>query len=271
MEQLQISDLIKLVSIVIPILFPALFIAPGILSFLTSQKHERTFLNKELQVLYQIIIIGVSFYLIPVSITRDMYENQNWIYTLFNQYMFYVLTAIFIGFIISLLFNRKMDFYISEEYRQFIKEKEYKHIIDFLLYYCATIFLYMFPLTTFYSLLIHTSMENSLDVAIPYIVIISFIYYFFLIPVIRIFKKLFSQHTPVSIRLKNGDTILNAFLLHPTYKKRILVGDHPNSSYCTKQVSISNDSIEYIEYELDKATNRDIKYKENKMFVIKKK
>lgn len=269
--EIQISDIIRVIPFLLPLLISALFLTPGIITFFTSQKHERMFLNKELQILYRILVIGIVFYLVPITLTYESISNENWLYSFFNTKVTFILALLIIGFVASIFFNRKITYFTSEQFKESIKEKKIYYIIPFILLYFLIVIIYIFPLGILYGYFFHFHLKHSLEVAISNIVIISLLYYFMLFFVFKALDKLFYQNTQVNIRLKNGDTIMRAYLLHPTYKKRILVGDHPDSTYCTKQIAISNESIEYIEFEIEHEKKRKIGFMGNKIYILKKK
>lgn len=269
--EIQISDIIRILPFLLPFVISALFLTPGVITFFTSQKHERMFLNKELQILYRILVIGFFFFLVPISVTDESIANENWLYTFFNEKILYIFALLILGFVASIFFNKKMTYFTSEQFRESIKEKKIHTILPFILLYLTTIFIYIFPLGILYGYFIHSSLEQPVEIAISNIAIISSLYYFMLIFVFKALDKLFYQNTQVKIRLKNGDTIMRAYLLHPTYKKRVLVGDNPDKMYCTKQIAVSNESIEYIEFEIEHDKKRKIGFMENKIYILKKK
>ncbi|WP_145997056.1 hypothetical protein [Halobacillus sp. Marseille-P3879] len=71
----------------------------------------------------------------------------------------------------------------------------------------------------------------------------------------------------MKIKLINGGEIDNAYFLHPTYGKRILLGDNPDQNLCKETVAIPISNIEYFHFSIKDKTNKLSKVKQCKQVI----
>ena len=268
MEDIQIINLLRF----IPILLTAvslLFVSKGVITFLSSQKHERRFLTKELQFLYDLVILLFVFYFTPIVLMSGPYKEKNFIYNFIDNNLLNLVPALIIGFVFTIIFNKKMDYYNSVEFLQQKDRKKGKKLnYGFLFYYLTSTFIYIAPLGSLYGLFIHTARNEFNEMLLTVVFLLSAVYLILIFPFIRAFNKIFRINTPATIILKNGDRIINAYVLYPTYKNKLLIGDSPDVYSCSKNIAINNENVEYIVFDVDYNNKRNIGYKENEIVII---
>ncbi|KXG09915.1 hypothetical protein AT864_01475 [Anoxybacillus sp. P3H1B] len=252
-------------------LFCTLFIfKPNIITFFTSSKSERMLLNKELRKLYDISVFIFFFVTIPFVITHDTVKQKGIIYSFVDTNIQYFLYIILVGFIFSIFFNIRFKRYKHIRFKLYnFKDVSNNRLrIEFIFMYLFLWFVFLTSSTIVFGIILNLACVEKSVPSIATVIAYTPLYILQLYPFRRILNKLIYEEVKAKIILTNGQVICNAFVLHPTYGSKILIGDKPEQVYCTQLIAIPKDKIEYIEFLVTPKAYYDPKdYKNSKIII----
>jgi hypothetical protein len=231
-------DISKIIIPVFITVITGLLFKPSFFTFFTSSKSERLLLNKELRQLYSTIIILFLFVLMPIMFSKDLIENSHPFVRFLENNLNVVYSIIVIGFLLSIYYY----------FRFTQSEKNMNQKIEFIILYSIMNIIYLPTLAILYGCTVVSSFSSINAEFFEILVSGTFVYLFLLLFYLLTLRKILHEEIKVELLLSNGDLIKNAYLLHPTYGKRILLGNHPDQNYCKETIVIPLNKIEYVRF-----------------------
>ncbi|WP_096201932.1 hypothetical protein [Bacillus sp. FJAT-45350] len=232
------DNIIRVAIPVVIALISLILFKPNVLTFITSTRSERLLLNKELRQLYYFLAFISVFIIMPVIFVYTQHFNQSGIYEFALNNTQFLAVSIIVGFLSSLGLYLSLDFFL-----------ENKKIVLFKVIFLIVHIIYLSILCfLFAGALIEVFHYTELTEAITDGVFLLLFYFASLLPLFALCKRLFHQDIHVIIKLSNGQIIKNAYLLHPTYGNRIVIGEYPIPDMCEHLMVIPNKKIVHIQF-----------------------
>lgn len=245
------TELLNIFKFVVTALIPLMLVIatrPNIGTLFSSSKSERLLLSKELRLIYSLFTITFLWVLTPMMFASDLKDNHPKIYDFINTNPQIIFSVIIIGFLLSIAL-----YYLVSKFKVFSNNKivSKSKIGKFYYFLFPIVIIFYIPTlcVTYGIVVIETFQSSNFELFITYTSILTLMYYHLFLRFIRkFFKIILHQDIMIEIVLNNGTQINNAYLLHPTYGNKILIGNHPHAIDCTETFVISQKNIEYIRF-----------------------